>query len=56
MREYDKENKSFLGSLNKENKDFLLNILKYAGVAAIVVIGGAFAVLTGGKYNLPVKS
>ena len=55
MREYEKENKDFLGDVNQKNKSFLDNVLKYAGVAAIVIVGGAIAVLTGGKFNLSGK-
>ena len=53
MREYDKDNKNFLGDLDNKNKILFHNILKYAGVAAIVVVGGTIAALTGGKLKLP---
>lgn len=56
MREYEKDNKAFLGEVNKTNKGFLDNVLKYAGVAAIVMLGGAIAALTGGKLNILGKS
>ena len=55
MREYDKETKTFYGELDKSNKDFMQNIMKYAGVAAIVIVGGAIAALTGSKLKLPSK-
>lgn len=55
MREYDKENKSFLGDLDSKNKGWLQNILKYSGAAALVLFGGAIALFAGGKLKLPSK-
>lgn len=55
MREYEKENKSYLGELNKDNQNMLQSILKYTGFAAAVVLGVTFAVLTGGKLGLGEK-
>lgn len=52
MREYEKDNKAFLGEVNKSNKGFLDNVLKYAGIATIVVLGGTITVLAGGKFNI----
>ena len=51
MCEYDKENKIFMNVVDKENKKFYQNILAYAGVAAVVVVGGVIAALTGGKFG-----
>lgn len=51
MREYDKDNKNFLGDLDNKNKTLFQNILKYAGVAAIVGVSVAIAALTGGKLK-----
>lgn len=52
MREYDKDNKDFIGAFDKEQKSFLQNVLKCAGVAALILVGGSIALLTGGKSNI----
>lgn len=52
MREYDKDNKDFVGMLDKEQKGFLQNVLKYAGIAALVLVGGSIALLAGGKSSI----
>jgi dsDNA-binding SOS-regulon protein len=51
MRECEKDNKKFLSEIDRENKAFFENLLKYVGIAAIVIVGGAIAVLTGGKLS-----
>ena len=55
MREYDKDNKVFLSTLDNKNKMFFQNILKYGGVATIVVGGVVVAALTGSKFKFPGK-
>ncbi len=56
MREYDKENKNFLATLDKENKFSQQNILRYAGVASIIVVGLTLFALTGGNFKLENKT
>lgn len=51
MREYDKDNKNFLGSLDNKNKGWFQDILKYSGVAAIVVVGITIAAVVGVKIT-----
>jgi len=50
MREYDKDNKNFLGELDNKNKGWIQNVLKYSGVA-VVVIGVAIAAVVGVKIT-----
>jgi len=51
LREHDKENKVFMNELDSKNKGLLQNILKYAGIATIVVGGVVIAAITGSKFG-----